>query len=82
MASPAWAVPNLTGFSDPGGNACELRARLGAKVLFNIVAGGSFKGDAAELVCLGGALAEIGDAAAGSAGPARAPHAGGGSAGL
>ena len=49
MASPAWAAPKLTGFSDPDGNACELRARLGTKVLFNPPAGSTFKGDAAEL---------------------------------
>ena len=52
MASPAWAAPKLTGFSDPDGNACELRARLGTKVLFNLASGSTFKGDAAELVLL------------------------------
>ena len=50
MASPAWAVTELTGFKDLDGKPCELRARLGTKVLFNFAAGNTFKGDAPELV--------------------------------
>ena len=50
MASAAWAVPALTGFSAPSGNPCVLRARLGSKVLYTLSpSAGSFKGDAAEL---------------------------------
>ena len=50
MASPAWAVTELTGFKDLDGNPCELRARLGTKVLFNFAPGNTFfKGDASEL---------------------------------
>ena len=50
MASPAWAVSELTGFKDLDGIPCEFRARLGTKVLFNFAAGTTFKGDASELV--------------------------------
>jgi hypothetical protein len=50
MASPAWAVPGLIGFRDVDGNPCELRARLGTKVLFNLAAANTFKGDASDLV--------------------------------
>lgn len=50
MASPAWAVTELTGFKDPDGNPCELRARLGAKVIFHLVPGNTFKANASDLV--------------------------------
>ena len=51
MASPTWAVAGLTGFKDKDGKPCELRARLGTKVIYNCSSKtNTFKGDAAELV--------------------------------
>ena len=51
MASPAWAVADLTGFKDKDGKPCELRAHLGTKVLYNCSSKtNTSKGDAAELV--------------------------------
>ena len=51
MSSSPWAVLKLTGFTDRSGSPAVLRARLGAKVLYNFTASSSsFRGDAAELV--------------------------------
>ena len=49
MASPAWAVADLTGFKDKDGKPCELRAHLGTKVLYNqqlLLKTNTSKGDA------------------------------------